>query len=138
MSTLAQSLDLLQSTDPRADLTEALDSILEGAESSVDDTQTFEAAFRVFERHPLCDFGSPGPLVHWLERAYPKYISALAASIERRPTEHTLWMVNRILNAKIEAPTRASLIALLKAAANRADIEESTVLSAKEWLKAHA
>jgi hypothetical protein len=137
MSTLAQSLDELQSSDPSADLTEALESILAEANPGESDLRSFEAAFRVFERHPLCDFGSPGPLVHWLERAYPRYIGALVASIERRPTEHTLWMVNRILNANIEASTRASLIAALKSAANRTDVERTTVSSATEWLQLH-
>lgn len=138
MRTLAQSLDELRSTGPNADLTEALDSILAEAHPSESDPQTLEAAFRLFERHPLCDFGSPGPLVHWLERTYPRYVAALTASIERRPTEHTLWMANRILNANIDATMRATLIAALKAAANRTDIEQSTVSSASEWLQRHA
>lgn len=138
MSTLAQSLDSLQSTDPSADLTEPLESMLAEANPSESDPASFEAAFRVFERHPLSDFGSPGPLVHWLERAYPRYVEALVKSVERRPTEHTVWMVNRILNANIEASTRATLVAALKATVNRTDIEQSTVSSATDWLQLHA
>lgn len=137
MSTLAESLDGLHSEDPNADLTELLDTILSEISPSEGNSLSIEAAFRVFERHPLCYFGSPGPLVHWLERSYPKYVDSLVSSMERRPTEHTLWMANRILNANIEATTRASLIAALKTAAIRTDIEQPTVTAAIEWLDLH-
>lgn len=135
MSLLAQHLDELNTADPYADLTEALDVILADVNPDEIGSESFQAAFRLFERHPLCDFGSPGPLVHWLEGAYPRYLEELVASVERRPTEYTLWMVNRILNANIDATTRAVLVGVLKAAVNRIDIEQTTISSAQEWLQ---
>lgn len=138
MSKLANALDAFNSNDTEADLTDVLDTLLSEATGSDFSSRTFESAFRLFERHPLCNFGSPGPLVHWLERAYPQYISALVSSIERRPTEPTLWMVSRILNAKIEASTRGALVAALRNAARRTDVEASTNASANEWLQLHA
>ena len=138
MSNLANALDAFNSNDPEADLAEVLDTLISEATGTDFSPQTFEAAFRLFERHPLCDFGSPGPLVRWLEQAYPQYISALVASVERRPTEPAVWMVSRILNAQIEASTREALVTALRIAAGRTDVEASTNASANEGLLQHA
>lgn len=52
------------------------------------------------ERHPLSDFGMPGAIVHYVEQFYKKgYEDLLMASVVRRPTMHTVWMINRIKNA---------------------------------------
>lgn len=52
------------------------------------------------ERHPLSDFGMPGAIVHYVEQFYKNgYEDLLIASVIRRPTMHTVWMINRIKNA---------------------------------------
>lgn len=52
------------------------------------------------ERHPLNDFGMPGAIVHYVEQFYKKgYEDLLIASVIRRSTLHTIWMINRIKNA---------------------------------------
>lgn len=52
------------------------------------------------ERHPLSDFSMPGAIVHYVEKFYKKgYEDLLIASVIRRPTVHTVWMLNRIKNA---------------------------------------
>lgn len=54
----------------------------------------------MMERHPLSDFGMPGAIVHYVEKFYKKgYEDLLIASVIRRPTVHTVWMLNRIKNA---------------------------------------
>lgn len=59
-----------------------------------------EPLLRFMERHPLGDFGMPGAIVHYVERFYKNgYEDLLAASVTRRPTRHTAWMINRIKNA---------------------------------------
>ena len=56
------------------------------------------------ERHPLTDFGSPGPIVHFVERFYKKgYEEELLLSLKRMPTLHTVWMLNRIINGTDQA-----------------------------------
>lgn len=58
-----------------------------------------EPLLRFMERHPLTIFGMPGAIVHYVEQFYKKgYEDLLIASIQRRPTLHTIWMVNRIKN----------------------------------------
>jgi hypothetical protein len=68
--------------------------------------------FRFFERYPEADFGSPGPLVHFLE-AQREYQGALIASIRRRPMLNTVLMVNRILNSKLSMERREFFLDLL-------------------------
>lgn len=55
------------------------------------------AIFRFFEVHSDKDLGSPGPLVHFLEEEND-YLSELEKSVLRKPTDLTVWMINRIMN----------------------------------------
>lgn len=58
-----------------------------------------EPILMIIETNPNIDFGSPGPLVHYVERFYEHgYEEKLIDSIKRRPTELTVWMLNRIVN----------------------------------------
>lgn len=78
------------------------------------------------EENPQFDFGSPGPLVHYLEGFYQAgYEAELLASLERRPTALTVWMLNRIINATTEMDARRVLQDTLSAAAShpQADVE---------------
>jgi hypothetical protein len=56
--------------------------------------------FQLLERLDTADLGSPGPVVHLLERsAGPVYHRLLGESVRRKPVPLTVWMVNRVLNA---------------------------------------
>jgi len=64
------------------------------------DIDVIDKILMLFENNPEFDFGSPGSLTHYLERFYKKgYEKKLISSIQRRPTGHTLWMLNRIINS---------------------------------------
>ena len=53
----------------------------------------------LYEENPNFDFGMPGALTHFLESFYKNgYEEKLIESIHRKPTRHTLWMLNRIIN----------------------------------------
>lgn len=53
----------------------------------------------IFENNPKFDFGMPGMLTHYLETFYKNgYENKLVKSIQRKPTIHTLWMFNRLIN----------------------------------------
>lgn len=55
---------------------------------------------RLMEENPNLDFGVPGPAVHFVEKFFQKgYEELLLESVNRRPTIHTLWMLNRIINS---------------------------------------
>jgi hypothetical protein len=54
------------------------------------------------ERYPEADLGSPGPLVHTIERIpIAQFGTFLRSSVERQPGQLNLWMVNRILNSQL-------------------------------------
>jgi hypothetical protein len=88
-----------------AELTDALMSA-PGAEKAIPEL------FSVMERLPAADLGSPGPLVHTLERLNG-YKEELVRSVHRQPSLLSVWMVNRILNTNLSDDARRSYIALL-------------------------
>ncbi|RYY09877.1 MAG: hypothetical protein EOO36_21500 [Cytophagaceae bacterium] len=57
------------------------------------------ALLAVLERHPHVEFGTPGRLVHAIESYRGHYEELLLASLNRRPTATTVWLLNRLLNA---------------------------------------
>ncbi|MBQ4220938.1 MAG: hypothetical protein II666_15450 [Butyrivibrio sp.] len=53
--------------------------------------------FVFMENNPNIDYGMPGPIVHFMESYYKKgYEDELLKSVKRKPTQHTVWMLNRI------------------------------------------
>ncbi|MCI9588094.1 MAG: hypothetical protein HFF60_09025 [Oscillospiraceae bacterium] len=84
------------------------------------------------ERHPLSDFGMPGAIVHYAEQFCKKgYEDLLAVSVARRPTLHTVWMLNRVKNAGEDAGKYEQL---LRDILERPDVEEEIKNSVKEFL----
>jgi hypothetical protein len=71
--------------------------------------------FAVMERLPGADMGSPGPLVHTLEKL-GGYEKELVLSVARCPTTLSVWMVNRILNSDLTPADRRKYLALLEQA----------------------
>ena len=87
---------------------------------------------KFMERHPLADFGMPGAIVHYVERFYKNgYEELLMKSIKRRPTMHTVWMLNRIINGSEEAE---KYIDLMREVINRPDVHEDIKKSAENFL----
>ncbi len=83
------------------------------------------------ERHPLSDFGMPGAIVHYAEKFYKKgYEDLLITSVIRRPTVHTVWMINRIKNANENSDKYEKI---LNDILERQDIEEEIKNTVKEF-----
>ena len=111
---------------------ETLNSIIQKMEAGMQDNEGFETVMmdcmeeieenynqldsvqpllRLMERHPLTDFGSPGPIVHFVERFYKKgYEEELLLSLKRMPTLHTVWMLNRLINGTDQAEVYLDLL----------------------------
>lgn len=84
------------------------------------------------ERHPLSDFGMPGAIVHYVERFYKNgYEDILIASVVRRPTLHTVWMINRIKNTGVNSER---YVKILEDVLTRQDVEEEIKNSARGFL----
>lgn len=77
--------------------------------------ESVEPILRFMEQQPDLDYGSPGPLVHYVEQFYRKgYDDLLRESVERRPTAHTIWMLNRLINGCRLEDARQPLVELMK------------------------
>ena len=85
--------------DPVNDNETFLYSLMDKWEHREDAAKAIPTFFRLMERHPDADFGSPGPLVHALE-SISGYESQLQVSLLRKPTSLALWMYNRVINAE--------------------------------------
>lgn len=84
--------------------------------------EAVEPLLQLIERHPLDDFGMPGAIVHFVERFYKKgYEELLVKSINRKPTMHTVWMLNRIING---SENKKDYIELMNDIINRNDVED--------------
>ena len=95
-----------------------------------------EPILRFMEEHPTVEFGMPGTLVHFVERFYQKgYEAKLLESIERRPTAHTVWMLNRLINGAKSASTREQLIAVMEQAKNHPQSDAETVRRIARFLQ---
>jgi len=76
-----------------------------------------EPILRFIEDHLAIDFGTPGALVHQVEKFYQQgYEELLLESIYRKPTALTLWMINRIVNGTKDPEMRRRLVAAMEAA----------------------
>lgn len=117
---------------------DALEALVEEAANVRNHPQTASAIFGYIERYPAEDLGSPGPLVHFIEKAFPSYTSQLVTSIQHRPVFYTLWMASRILNAKIDEDTRQSLTDALKIASNHPIASDEERQQANEFLALHS
>ena len=50
----------------------------------------------IIESNPDIDFGTPGDLVHFVEKFYKKgYEELLLKSVRKSPTMHNIWMLHR-------------------------------------------
>lgn len=97
--------------------------------------EEFEALLGIFERSPLDDgFESYWSIVHFLE-ACEGYEPSLLSSIERQPAELSLAMVNRLLNAGINACAGRRLLDVLASVANRPDVDERLTEVARGFIE---
>jgi hypothetical protein len=91
--------------------------------------------FRFFERYPDAEHGSPGALVHFLERFPKRYESELIASLKRAPAPHPVWMVNRILNSNLSEKQRNEWMEVLRSVETNPNSSEMAVIQAESFLK---
>lgn len=108
--------------------------LFEGFREMASREQAMPAMFSLLERYPDAEFGSPGPLVSALE-SIPGYESLLENSLSRQPTDLTVWMVNRILNATKEADQRQRWLPQLSSALTHPKSPEHVRDSAKSFIE---
>lgn len=114
------------------DFIEVMDDCMQEIEESGIGLQAVEPLLQLMERHPLSDFGMPGSIVHFVEKFYKRgYEQLLISSVERRPTMHTVWMLNRVKNGE---ENQQEYIEILNAIVHNEDVEEEIRNSARDFL----
>ena len=92
-------LEILNNSVLRENFLDVVYKVIEEIEGYEEFLEAVESILELMEQNPNIDFGSPGPLVHFVEQFYGKgYEEKLVQSIQRLPTTHTVWMLNRIIN----------------------------------------
>ena len=93
------------------------------------------------ESHPQIDYGGPGPLVHFMERHYKSdegyrttYEELVVESIRRRPTAHTVFLLNRLINGSKEAEKKQRFIAIMAEARTNPSANSATIEAIKDFL----
>ena len=95
--------------------------------------QAIPELFSVMERLPDAVLGSPGPLVHTLERLHG-YQDELVRSVRRQPSLLSVWMVNRILNTNLSDDARRLYITLLNEATKHPSASETVRHDARGFI----
>lgn len=103
---------------------------------NVDDIKIVEPLFHVFENNPDFNFGNPGNLVRIIEKFYtnPIYEYELYKSVNRKPTEYNLWMLNRLMNTFDDDKKRTGIKLFEKVIADP-NIPEDLKDSANDFLE---
>jgi len=87
-----------------------------------------ETILRFMEKHPAIDYGTPGPLVHFVEEFYLNgYEQKLVESVSRRPTKVTVWMLNRLINGTKDAATKEALITTMRETSRNLHADPQTI-----------
>ena len=107
-------LDAIGFEDGEADVL-AMDEVVLAIDRLPEPRQAVPLLFDWFEAHAGQDVGSPGAFVHFIEEKLD-FFPLLLASLARKPTGITVWMVNRIANAATSAPEVQLWIDVLQAA----------------------
>jgi hypothetical protein len=120
------------------ELSDNQDSMIERWKQDQPQLSAVDAVLKFMERHPDWDFGTPGALVHFVEKFYGKgYESLLLQSLTRRPTGHTLWMLNRMINGEQNAERKASYVETLSQIASDSRNDEAAIARARRYLSLH-
>lgn len=136
MRNVQQIIAELNSLELEGNDVNSCDRLASELENMPNGSDAIQAVLGLFERHPEFDFGTPGSLVHAIERYYGHgYEQQLIQSIERSPTCLTMWLANRIANAgDTNAP---QFVSLLRATAERTDIPANVVAEARHFVALH-
>ena len=94
--------------------------------------------FDLMEKYPLIEFGSPGPLTHFIEKFYKEnqeqYEKILKKSVEEKPTIHTVWLLNRVINGSQGEKTN-ELTQIMKSISENKNLDNEIRNVAEDFLE---
>jgi hypothetical protein len=108
--------------------------LMEDLKHNSDRERAIEPIFRLIEKHPHIDYGSPGPLAHTLESFHDIYQDYLFASLDRKPTPLTAWMLNRLTNADQNYLEHKALTEKMHALLKHPALDEETKSAVEDFV----
>lgn len=137
-SRLNNQLEILNNSVRNEDFIDIAYDVTEEIESYENAFDAVEPILKLMEQNPDIDFGLPGPLVHFVEQFYGNgYEEKLVQSIERFPTSHTVWMLNRVVNG-CEGVQKKYYLNVFKNVLNSPDVNKDLTSIIKEFLSMHS
>jgi len=122
--TVAAVMLELEAAAGNEDFDDTAEVMVDRMKRSSDPSLFLEPVIRFIEENPDTEYGEPGALVNFAESYYKNgYEELLVSSVRRRPTRHSLWMLNRMIN-DLSNPDRDSYIALMRASAGWSELNE--------------
>ena len=99
-----------------------------------------EKILKLMEKNPLVEFGTPGPLTHFIEKFYKEkqedYENLLTKSLKDKPTVHTVWLLNRVINGNKDEKQK-ELIGILNSISKNQKIHQEIRDVANNFLEYH-
>lgn len=111
--------------------------LMEHLKHNSDKERAIEPIFRLIEKFPHIDYGSPGPLAHTLESFHDIYRDHLLGSLDRKPTPLTVWMLNRLANADQNYLEHKALTEKMHSLLHHPDLDEETRGAIEDFVDFH-
>ena len=132
LASIKKLLDAIGFEDGEADVL-LMDEVVLAIATLPEPRQALPLLFAWFEAHAGLDLGSPGAFVHFIEERLD-YFPLLLASLARRPTVTTVWMVNRIANVASNAQQVRPWMQVLQIALAHPQADEDCREDARRFL----
>lgn len=127
----------LEKSIMREDFIDVTYDVIEEIEERENAIEAIQPILMLMEKYPNGNFGRPGPLVHFVEKFYKNgYEEKLVESLKRQPTQHTVWMLNRIINGS-EGDKKAYFINILDNIISLPNIDDEIVALASHFKSFH-
>ena len=134
---LKQLMVKLEKSIMQDDFIDVTYDIIEEIEEREDAFEAIQPIFKLMEEYPNVNFGSPGPLVHFVEKFYKNgYEEKLVESLKRQPTQHTVWMLNRVINGS-QGERKAYFINVLDSIIAFPNLDDEIVSLASHFKSLH-
>lgn len=134
---IAELINRLNSAVLNDDFIDIAEEITEELEERSDAFDAIEPILRLMENNPDVDYGTPGVLVHFVEKYYKSgYEEKLIESLERKPIKHTVWMLNRIINGS-EGNRKEYFLKVLDKVISFPDLNEDVASLAQHFKSLH-
>lgn len=132
---IIKELNAMEIDDTNEDeMIERVDMLMQELSKNDDALTACEAMINLLERHPNTDFGGPGAIVHTIEDHIGHYEKFLFESLNRRPADTTVMLLQRIINAEKDPSEIKRLQKIFKDCAKHPLADKRVKHSVKQYL----